>query len=223
MLELKADLSEIETWIFDLDNTLYPRECELFTQIDKRMGEYISRYLAVHFDDARHIQKLFFREFGTTMNGLMQVYKMEPAPFLDYVHDIDVSLLPDCPELDTALGNLPGRKVIYTNGSVRHAENVAGKLGILHHFDGIFDIVASDYQPKPAPAPYDIMIRTFDIDPTKAAMVEDMARNLKPAFDLGMTTIHVETDEDWARAEANDTHIHHRTQDLVEFLMVETR
>jgi len=217
-LNNRPALSDIETWIFDLDNTLYPRECELFAQIDRRMGEYISRYLSIHFDDARHVQKLFFREFGTTLNGLMQVYKMDPGPFLDYVHDIDHSMLPDSPELDAALGALPGRKVIYTNGSVRHAENVAGRLGILPHFDAIFDIVASDYRPKPNPEPYGAMIRQFSIDPARAAMVEDMARNLKPAHDLGMATIYVETDEHWARAGEDGDHIDHKTGDLAGFL-----
>ena len=127
-------------WIFDLDNTLYPAECNLFAQVDHRMGEFIANFLGVPYAYARHLQKSYYRQFGTTLAGMMLVHKMDPKPFLDYVHDIDLSVVDAHAELAAAIEKLPGRKLIYTNGSRRHAERVAGKLGVLHLFEGIFDI-----------------------------------------------------------------------------------
>src|SRR5581483_6470404 len=123
-------------WIFDLDNTLYPAECNLFAQVDQKMGEFIARFLGVPFDYARHLQKTYYRQFGTTLTGLMQVHRMDPKPFLDYVHDLDLSVVPEHPELAAALDRLPGRKLIFTNGSRGHAERVASKLGVLQCFEG---------------------------------------------------------------------------------------
>ncbi len=138
-----------KVWIFDLDNTLYPIECNLFGQVDQRMGEFIARFLGVPIEYARHLQKTYYRQFGTTLSGLMQVHRMDPKPFLDYVHDLDLSGLAAHPELAARIERLPGRKLIFTNGSRGHAERVAGKLGILHLFEGIFDICDADYVPKP--------------------------------------------------------------------------
>src|SRR5512139_3416063 len=138
-------------WIFDLDNTLYPAECNLFAQVDQRMGEFIAKHLGVPFEYARHLQKSYYRQFGTTLAGLMRVHKMHPEPFLDYVHDIDVSVVPESPQLRAAIDRLPGRKLIFTNGSRAHAERVAGKLGVLDLFEGISDIASCEFEPKPSP------------------------------------------------------------------------
>ena len=126
----KRDFADTTAWIFDLDNTLYPARCNLFAEVDKRMGKFIADYLGVPFEQARHLQKSYYRQFGTTLSGLMKVHKLDPQPFLDYVHDIDLSSVPEAPELATAIDALPGRKLIFTNGSRRHAERVAEKLGM---------------------------------------------------------------------------------------------
>ena len=168
-------------WVFDLDNTLYPAECNLFAQVDHRMGEFIARFLGVPYAYARHLQKSYYRQFGTTLSGLMLVHKMDPKPFLDYVHDIDLSVVDAHPDLAAAIEKLPGRKLIYTNGSRRHAERVAGKLGVLHLFEDIFDIVASEYVPKPQAGPYKKFLALHGVDPEKAAMFEDMPHNLAAA------------------------------------------
>ncbi|MCP1337763.1 pyrimidine 5'-nucleotidase [Futiania mangrovi] len=211
-------LAHVETWIFDLDNTLYPAECRLFDQVDRRMGAYICTLLDVAPDEARRIQKAYFREYGTTMNGLMLRHGIDPADFLEYVHDIDHSPVDPDPRLEAALARLPGRKLIYTNGSVRHAERVMERLGVAHHFEAIFDIVAGDYRPKPQPHGYEKLVKQHRVDPRGAAMFEDIARNLEAAHALGMTTVHVHTGDDWAREGADAPHVHHRIDDLVAFL-----
>ncbi len=207
-----------ETWVFDLDNTLYPASSRLFDQVDRKITEFIMGALEMEWDKARKIQKDFFRQYGTSMRGMMTVYNTPPEDYLDYVHDIDLSPVPASPELDKALAQLPGRKVIFTNGSAKHAENVTNKIGISHHFDGIFDIVASDYTPKPDKGVYEKMIATFGINPKTSVMVEDMARNLVPAHDLGMTTVWVRTDSDWAKEGSIGEHIHHAVDDLAIWL-----
>ncbi|WP_420548199.1 pyrimidine 5'-nucleotidase [Curvivirga sp.] len=203
-----------ETWIFDLDNTLYPEKCNLFAQIDKKMGHFISQTLDLEHDEAKAVQKKYFLEHGTTLNGLMTNHGVEPKDFLDFVHDIDYSPVLRDETIDKALAELPGRKLIFTNGTVKHAEATLAQLGIAHHFDDIFDIIASDYIPKPNAAPYDKMIKQFDIDPTKAVMVEDMAKNLKYPAEVGMRTVWVKTTADWSSMGSEGGHIHHMTNDL---------
>lgn len=207
-----------DAWIFDLDNTLYPAHCNLFDQVDRRIGEFVSEALNLDPTEARLLQKKYFREHGTTLNGLMQNHAIKPADYLDYVHDIDVSGLPDGSELDRALSRLDGRKLIYTNGSTSHAENIMRQLGVAHHFEAIFDIVASEYRPKPDPAPYAKMVRLHDIDPARTVMIEDMARNLIPAAALGMATVWVKTRHDWSHTDSDGDHVHHATDDLVDWL-----
>lgn len=215
-------LDHIAVWIFDLDNTLYPASCNLFAQIDRRIGEFIAGRFGIPQEEARRRQKQYFREHGTTLRGLMVEHDVDPVAFLDYVHAIDVTPVPPCPVLDRTLAALPGRKVIYTNGSTRHAEAVVERLGIGRHFDTVFDIVAAGYVPKPDPRPYAELIQRYGIDPRAACMVEDIARNLVPAHALGMTTVWVKSEDDWARPDADGVgtgqHIHHRTDDLVAWL-----
>jgi len=217
--------SHIETWVFDLDNTLYPPKCDLFAQVDVRMRDFISDYLKIDPVEARRLQKLYYVEHGTTLNGLMRVHDLKPAAFLDYVHQIDVSHMPPANDLNTALSRLPGRKVIFTNGTTAHAENVTNQLGITHHFSAVYDIVSVDYMPKPNRASYDRFLADSGIDPTRASMFEDIARNLVAPHDLGMTTVWVrpgepgpERHQQMAHEGAEGPHVHHVTDDLATFL-----
>ena len=146
-------LRHVEHWVFDLDNTLYPARSNLFAQIDQRMGEYIRSHYDLPEAEAKALQKRLFRDYGTTLRGLMNERAVDPGPFLEFVHDIDISAIGPSPTLAAALADLPGRKIVFTNGSVRHAERVLGRLGVVSQFDGIFDIVAADYVPKPDPGP----------------------------------------------------------------------
>jgi len=211
-------LGEVETWVFDLDNTLYPGACGLFTQVQERMNQYICTRFAVTPEEAALLRARYFREHGTTMNGLMVVNRIDPHEFLDFVHDIDHSVVPANPELVVALSGLAGRKLVYTNGSVRHAENLLAHLGIAHLFEDIFDIVASDFAPKPAIVPFRAFVGRFGVEPRRALMVEDMAKNLAPAAELGMTTAWMRNTLDWAAAEADSAYIHHVVDDLAGFL-----
>lgn len=211
-------LADITDWIFDLDNTLYPARCNLFDQVDRRIGQFIEGRLGLDRVEARALQKRYFREHGTTLAGLMANHAVDPGAFLEFVHDIDVSPVEPSPALDQALSRLPGRKFIFTNGSTAHADRVTGRLGVTHHFEGVFDIIAAGYRPKPDPETYDLLIRRHAITPLRAAMIEDLPRNLRPAAALGMTTVLVLTGAEWAETDAAGDHIHHVTDDLVGWL-----
>lgn len=217
--------NHIHTWIFDLDNTLYPASCNLFAQVDQRMGSFIAENLGVPYAHARHLQKAYYRQFGTTLSGLMQVHKMSPEPFLAYVHDIDLSVLPELPDLAKAIARLEGRRLIFTNGSRKHAENVAAKIGVLHLFEDICDIAATGFIPKPDAKAFNTCVTRHNIDPSRAAMFEDMPHNLDVPHNLGMTTVLVHSDyvdhpaqlkmRHWTELPA---HIHHMTDDLTGFI-----
>lgn len=211
-------LSGVEAWIFDLDNTLYPAHCDLFAQVSTRMGEYIADYLSIEVHEARRLQKDYFHRHGTTLRGLMLEHAMDPAPFLDYVHDIDLSVVPVDGRLDRALAALPGRKLIFTNGSDWHARRVTAHLGIDHHFEAVFDIVASDYVPKPDPGPYGKLVEMHGVKPASTVMVEDIARNLRPAAELGMTTVWLRTRSAWSGDGTAEDHVHHVADDLADWL-----
>jgi putative hydrolase of the HAD superfamily len=216
-------VDHIEAWIFDLDNTLYPATTNLFPQIDTRMKAFIGRLLNLPPEDAFKLQKGYYWKYGTTLRGLMVNHQIEPDEFLDYVHDIDHSILEANAALDVALADLPGRKFIYTNGSERHAVNVLDRLGVTRHFDGIFDIRASNYIPKPEPVPYADLVARHAIAPTRAIMFEDIHRNLKPAADLGMTTVWVRSSlEHTPKPNEDLSHCGHITDDLIGWLREKT-
>lgn len=214
------------TWIFDLDNTLYPADCNLFAQVDRRMGEFIAKRLGLPFEQARHLQKSYYYQYGTTLSGLMQVHKIEPQAFLDYVHDIDLSVVAEHPELAEAIALLPGRKLIFTNGSRGHAERVAGKLGVLDQFEDICSIETCDFVPKPKAEAFDRMVVHHGVEANTAAMFEDMPHNLEVPHALGMTTVlvHAVDPGDHPATKTIKTwqtlpdHIHHLTDDLHGFL-----
>jgi putative hydrolase of the HAD superfamily len=215
---LISPLCHAEAWLFDLDNTLYPAAMDLFGQIDQKMRAYIAEFLGLDVDAAYALQKRYFQEYGTSMRGLMERHGMDPAPFLAHVHDIDVTVLDPAPALGEALAALPGRKLVFTNASTAHAERVLRRLGIDSHFHDVFDIAAAGFRPKPEPEIYRKLIDRHAIEPRRAVMVEDMARNLTPAAALGMTTVWVRTGSDWGAFGAEATHIHYVVDDLVTWL-----
>jgi len=214
----RCPLGEIETWIFDLDNTLYPASCRLFDQVTVRMTRFICDRLGVTPERANELRRTYFREHGTTMRGLMIAEKVDPHEFLDYVHEIDLSCVPSDPALVAALQGLRGHKIVHTNGSVRHAQRLLDHLGISGSFSGIVDIVAAEFDPKPSLAGYHLLLERHAVDPRRALMAEDIARNLEPAAQLGMTTAWLPTESDWAVAESDKDYIHHVVHDLAGFL-----
>jgi putative hydrolase of the HAD superfamily len=183
-----------ELWIFDLDNTLYPSECNLFAEIDRRMTAFIEKLLGLDPVAARKVQKELYYEHGTTLSGLMAEHGVNPVGFMDYVHDIDLSPVQHAPDLAQAIARLDGRKFIFTNGSARHAERVATKLGVLDKFDGIYDIAAGGYVPKPKPEAFKRFLEFCEGANCKAAMFEDLPHNLEPAHELGIVTVLVHSD-----------------------------
>jgi putative hydrolase of the HAD superfamily len=207
-------LRHIDSWIFDLDNSLYPASANLFELIDIRMGEYIQRLLGCGHDEARRVQKGYFRDHGTTLAGLMAAHGVEPRDFLDYVHDIDLARITADPEVVAAIDRLPGRKFVFTNGDESYAARVLDKLGLANAFDGLHDIHAMDYVPKPDPRAYAGLCQRLAIDPASALFVEDMARNLKPAKALGMTTVWVDNGSDQASHGADESFIDYTTHDI---------
>jgi putative hydrolase of the HAD superfamily len=213
-----AALREAETWVFDLDNTLYPASTNLFGQIDLRMRDFIAGSLDLELEEARALQKTYFHTYGTTLRGLMEHHAVDAQAFLDYVHDIDIDALKPSPALDTALARLSGRKVIFTNASTGHARRVMRRLGVEHHFDAVFDIADAGFEPKPDPAVYAQLVERHRIDPRTSVMVEDIARNLEPAAALGMTTVWVRTKSEWGREGNDGAHVHHVVDDLVAWL-----
>ena len=204
-------------WLFDLDNTLYPASSSLFPQIHERMGTFIADALKVELEIAHEMQRTYYRKYGTTLRGLMLEHKLPPDDFLAFVHEIDCTVLPANPRLDAALARIPGRKLVFTNGSTRHAENVLNQLGLSHHFDGIFDIKDAGYIPKPDPETYRLMVERFAVSPKEAVMFEDLAHNLSVPAQLGMTTVLVREEGhsfDFGPDLEDKTSIHHITGDL---------
>ncbi|WP_251133853.1 pyrimidine 5'-nucleotidase [Rhodomicrobium sp. Az07] len=223
--QLARAFADTRLWIFDLDNTLYPAECNLFAQIDQRMSGFIQKLLGLDHAAARKVQKDLYYHYGTTLAGLMAEYGVKPEAFMDYVHDIDLAPVSPMPELDAAIARLEGRKFIFTNGSARHAERVAAKLGVLERFDGIFDIAAGDYVPKPKPESFSAFMRYCEGGDCKAAMFEDLPHNLEAAHALGIKTVLVRSDyidhpsqHALAAATALPPYIHYETDDLTRFL-----
>jgi len=220
-------LSDVRYWVFDLDNTLYPRTCRLFDQIDVLITQYVADVTGLERDDARKLQKQYYREHGTTLRGLMATREVDPHHFLSKVHDIDYAPVDPDPELMDAIKALPGKKLIFTNADTGHAEAVLHKLGASDVFDGIFDVVDAGFEPKPFRGPYDRFAAKHGVDPKSAAMFEDMEKNLVTAHDMGMRTVHVIPTDDFEDDSLEDfelerkddhDHVHHVTNDLAAFL-----
>jgi putative hydrolase of the HAD superfamily len=212
----------IDTWVFDLDNTLYPASCRLFDQMHVKMGQYVMRHFNVDYNEAKRMQKDLYRRHGTTLRGLMVEHDHTPVGFLEEVHDIDYSAVPHSPELRDALNALPGRKLIYTNGTTAHANRVLSKLGIDGLFSGSYDIVDSDYIPKPQRKPYEKFLLDHAVDPKRSAFFEDLVVNLKVPHEMGMVTVlvasHDHEDAILSKEDMAAAHIHHTTYNLAGFL-----
>jgi putative hydrolase of the HAD superfamily len=216
-------LRHVDCWIFDLDNSLYPASANLFELIDIRMGEYIARLLGCDLAEARKVQKSYFRDHGTTLAGLMHVHGVDPRDFLDFVHDIELARISADPRVVAAMDRLPGKKFVFTNGDERYAQRVLERLGLANAFDGLHDIHAMDYVPKPDPRSYAAMCERYAIEPASALFVEDMARNLRPAKALGMTTVWVDNGSEQASHDADPAFIDYRVADIGEWLTDITR
>jgi putative hydrolase of the HAD superfamily len=221
----RAAFAGARSWVFDLDNTLYPRHTNLYQQVDTRIRDYVQRLLKLPPEEAHRLQKDYYRRYGTTLRGLIVEHGITPDDFLEYVHDIDHSPVKPDPRLAAAIERLPGRKFILTNGSRAHAEKVAERLGVTGHFEDIFDIVRAELLPKPARETYDRFLALTRVDPKKTVIFEDLARNLVVPHALGMTTVLVVPSptrevilEDWELEGQDAAHVDYLTDDLAGFL-----
>lgn len=207
-----ADFTHVETWVFDLDNTLYPPEIRLFDQIEVRMTDWVMRALSVDRTEADRLRKHYWASYGTTLAGLMREHAIDPTPYLTEVHEISFdALLPDA-ALVEAIGRLPGRRVVYTNGSRPYAERVIEARGLAGLFDAVYGVEHAGFRPKPEREAFDAIVALDGFAPATAAMFEDDARNLAAPHAMGMRTVHV------APAPEPAEHIHHHTDDLPRFL-----
>lgn len=225
--------AHVETWLFDLDNTLYSANAGVFKQVHKRMGEFIAREYNLSETEAKALQREYFLTHGTTLRGLMTEKKLPPKLFLDYVHDIDLTVIDPRPDVVAAFDRLPGRKLIYTNATAGYAGRILDRLGLTGHFEAIFDIEAADFIPKPEPGPYQVLVDRFGVEPAATCMVEDMPGNLAPAAAMGMTTVWIREDSDMAFHSAGPKggietvrkappeppdHVHHLIENLADWL-----
>ena len=224
-MKIPRPFTGVDTWVFDLDNTLYPHHVNLWQQVDARIGEFISAYLKISAAEARVIQKDYYLRYGTTMRGMMTEHGVRADDYLAYVHKIDHSPLEPNPTMGAAIAKLPGRKLILTNGSTDHADAVLARLGLATHFEAVFDIIAAELEPKPALATYQKFLRDHAVDPKKSAMFEDLARNLVVPHQLGMVTVLVVPDgsrevvrEAWELEGRDAAYVDHVTDDLTGFL-----
>ncbi|MFL6796324.1 MAG: pyrimidine 5'-nucleotidase [Xanthobacteraceae bacterium] len=221
----RRGFDHIETWVFDLDNTLYPHHLNLWQQVDQRIRDYIAGFLKIGHEDAFRLQKDYYKRYGTTMRGMMTEHGMNPDDFLDFVHQIDHSPLEPNAALGDAIEKLPGRKLILTNGTRRHADAVLARLELGRHFEDVFDIVAAELEPKPSAQTYTRFLDVHGVNPATAAMFEDLARNLAVPHERGMTTVLVVPEhtrevfrEGWELEGRDAPHVDHVTDDLVGFL-----
>ncbi len=212
------ELAKIKYWLFDLDNTLYSGQTKVFDQVDKKMSSFISKKLNVSLEEAKKIQKDYFHKYSTTLTGMIKHHKINADEFLEFVHDVDLGFLKEDKGLENEISKIKGKKIIFTNGSKAHATNVTKKIGIDKLFDGVFDIVESNFIPKPSIEAYKMLIEKYKIEPQYCILVEDIARNLKPAYELGMKTVWIKNEEPWAAEFSNESFINYRTENLTNFL-----
>jgi len=212
------ELTKIKYWLFDLDNTLYSGQTKVFDQVDKKMSSYISKKLNIPVEEAKKIQKEYFHKYSTTLSGMMKHHNIDANEFLEFVHDVNLDFLKQDKDLEIEISRIKGKKIIFTNGSKAHAKNVTKKIGIDKLFDGVFDIVESNFIPKPSLEAYKMLIQKYKIEPQYCILVEDIARNLKPAHELGMKTVWIKNDEPWAAEFSNEKFINYKTENLTSFL-----
>jgi putative hydrolase of the HAD superfamily len=208
----KRQFSHVTTWVFDLDNTLYPPHMRLFDQIEVRMTDWVMTALQVDRARADHLRAHYWQTYGTTLAGLMTEHNVDPGPYLTEVHDIDFSVLAPDQALATAIAAMPGRKIVYTNACAPYAEKVLAARGLAGLFDALYGVEHAEFHPKPAAQAFATVFAMDGLDPASAAMFEDDPRNLQVPHALGMRTVHV------APAPEPAPHIHHHTDDLAGFL-----
>jgi len=217
------DFRHIDVWIFDLDNTLYPAASRLFAQIESRMTLFVQRTLSLDYEEARRVQKTYYRDHGTTLGGLMRLHGIDPEVYLAFVHDIDVTVLEADTRLARAIARLPGRHFVFTNGCRHHAGRVLERRAIAHLFEDCWDIRTIGFRPKPNPESYRAVLALAGADPSRTAFFDDIARNLVPAHDLGCTTVLIANDFHWSRQgptqpDVRPEHVHYESDDLCGFL-----
>ena len=209
---IARQFAHVDTWVFDLDNTLYPPSADLFGQMDARFSAYVARLTGLDSDRALRLCADYWAEYGSTLSGLMEHHDVDPHHFLADVHDIDISHLEPDEALSNAIRRLPGRRIVYTNGSHNHARRVLAARGLTRFFDAVYGVEHADFKPKPTQGAFSSVFAKDGVTPTKAAMFEDEARNLAVPHALGMRTVHVHEQPD------DGDHIHHHTDDLADFL-----
>ncbi len=209
---VKSSFSHVRAWVFDLDNTLYPPAVNLFSQIEVLMTKYVSETLQLDHAQANHLRDHYWKTYGTTLAGLMAEHKIDPDPFLLEVHDIDFAVLPPAPDLAAAISALPGRKIVYTNGTEPYARNVLAARKLDGIFDAVYGVEHASYRPKPEQAAFEAVFALDNLPPQQGAMFEDDIRNLTAPHAMGMRTVHV------APSAQHHDHIHHHTDDLTAFL-----
>lgn len=208
----------VDLWVFDLDNTLYPRPEGLWRQIHGRMQDFICDLLGVDQDAAEALQVKYFREYGLTMRGLMLNHGVDPDVFNEHAHDVDLSDIAPNAALAAAIASLPGRKVIHSNSNAGHIERVVARIGLEGVFDAAYDIAHTDYTPKPAASAYRAVMDAEGFDPSRAAMFEDMAHNLAEPHAMGMRTVWTPSGCDWAAQGADEPHVHFVAEDITRFV-----
>ncbi|HEY2445059.1 MAG TPA: pyrimidine 5'-nucleotidase [Rhizomicrobium sp.] len=222
-IEAGPDFRHVDVWIFDLDNTLYPAKSGVFAQIEARITLFVQRLLGLGFDEARRVQKSYYRDHGTTMNGLMRRHAVDPEDYLAFVHDIDLSAIPGDAALGDALARLPGRRFVFTNGCRHHARRVLDRLALCDRFDDVLDIRTTEFRPKPDPDSYRTVLAHIAASPAQSALFDDIPRNLVPAHALGFTTVWLKNESLWSKQGPNTPQvspgqIDYETEDLCSFL-----
>ena len=212
------EFKNIKNIIFDCDGVLYKDLDAVFGQVSKKMGEYISRKLNVDLKKAKELQRNYFHQYNTSLNGLMIHHKIDPHEFLEYVHDIDLDFLKKDTLLREELLKLDVKKFVYTNGSRNHVNNITKHLGIDDLFDGVFDIVDGQFIPKPQIEPFKILIKKFDINPEETVFIEDIAKNLSVKKELNLKTVWLINNEYWGKQDSDKNYIDVRIENLTSFL-----
>jgi putative hydrolase of the HAD superfamily len=215
---MPGELSHVESWIFDLDNTLYRVSPRLHAAIDQELRGFVAEFLGVDQAEAHEVQKRYFREYGLTLRGLMVNHGLDPSLFFSKMRAVDLAEIEPDQRLVAAIAALPGRKFVYTNAPVHHAEAVLGRIGLDSHFAAVHDIIAAEFVPKPDVSAYRALCRRYDIEPGRAAMIDDVVANLTPAAEIGMTTVWMKTDAAWARGVEPGPHVQHVVEDLAAWL-----
>lgn len=215
-------LRDISTWIFDLDNTLYSADSNLFPQIHERMGLYLMDYFKIDRQAAHEMRFHYFKKYGTTMRGMMTEHNIDPHDFMEYVHNVELDDIGPCPKISALFKKLPGRKFIFTNADHRHANRILNHLQLRDHFEAIFDIADGDFVCKPETGPYETLLKRYNLNASECCMIDDMQVNLKAAADLGMTTVWMRHEAEWLRNKPQSPehypHCHHVINDLTVFL-----